>query len=104
MSAPTVFLGLPTVEPERIKVTRYRCPFCTRSRSRKQATVEHIARCWHNPAARSCKTCANYRPAYGPCAGDPQCNCGSSDEECTAGVQLPERGLITGCEKWEAIW
>lgn len=102
MNAPTAFLGVPTVEPVRIKVTRYRCPFCERSRSRKQATVEHIARCWRNPAVRSCRTCANYEPPNAGC-GEYRCNCGSG-EFCHAGVTLPDDGPVTGCEKWEVIW
>jgi hypothetical protein len=47
-------------QPEAITVTRYRCPFCHRSRAKKQATAAHIQRCWHNPANRTCKTCPFY--------------------------------------------
>ena len=38
-----------TAEPIRATVTRYRCPFCRRSRARRATTVEHIAHCFKNP-------------------------------------------------------
>jgi hypothetical protein len=49
--------------PVVIQVTRYRCPFCTRARAKKTNAEAHIARCWHNPDARACKTCIHYEPA-----------------------------------------
>lgn len=77
-------------EPEKITVTRHRCPHCRRSWSRKKAATGHIARCWSNPAAQSCKTRAFYVP-----------------EECAAGVDLRQfddedgrRVLPIGCPKW----
>lgn len=54
----------PVAEPVVLKVTRYRCPFCTRSRSSKAAIRPHIPRCWHNPAGRGCGICEHYLPAY----------------------------------------
>jgi len=37
------------IEPIATKVTRYRCPFCRRSRSRRPAVVGHMAHCFKNP-------------------------------------------------------
>lgn len=96
-------------EPVKFTAVRYRCPHCSRSGSRRAAITEHIGRCWSNPAAKSCKTCAFYAPYSGPC-DETGCNC-SSDEECTAGIDLTQfddadgrRVLPLGCQKWEAIW
>lgn len=91
--------------PEPITVKRWRCPFCRRSRSSRKATAEHIGRCWLNPANRTCKTCANYEyAAGGGCDGlGPHFGCNDSSEECTAGVDLPADGPVTGCPLWRAI-
>lgn len=88
--------------PERIISTRWRCPYCPRSRSSKTAVIEHMGRCWYNPEVRSCKTCANFEPAYGP---EPDTGYGYP-EGCAAGVDLdtgePFSALPVGCAKWEA--
>lgn len=98
-------------------VTRFRCPFCPRTASSKKRTAEHIGRCWHNPQARSCKTCKHYEPAEPSgdyCFPGRPCNCNEgTDESCAIGVSLAGRGtegdddyvrpgLIVGCDKWEA--
>ncbi len=87
MSTPTAFV-----------VTRWRCPFCTVTRSSKSGAERHIARCWYNPEAKSCKTCANYDPAE----SDPETGY-HSDEQCQAGIELPGYPeLPLNCPKWEA--
>jgi hypothetical protein len=93
-----------TAEPVPVMVRRFRCPFCSRSRSSKAATAEHIARCWLNPEVRSCRTCAHLEswPDAGPCFPGRPCNCGDGGQECGLGVVLPESGLpVTGCPMWE---
>ena len=45
------------VEAIAFKTTRYRCPFCSRSYSRRTSASKHIDRCWSNPEVRGCKTC-----------------------------------------------
>jgi hypothetical protein len=89
--------------PVPVMVRRFECPFCHRRRSSKAATAEHIARCWMNPAARSCKTCAHYEFYRGGayCVGTP-CNCDPSEELCHAGVDLPDSMPVTGCPLWSA--
>ncbi|MBM9509936.1 hypothetical protein [Actinacidiphila acididurans] len=85
--------------PVPVQVTRYKCPFCTRSRSRKQAIEQHIARCWHNPEVRACKTCTHYEPPepgpYPEHPGWPE-SCGAADG--------PDRldTICTGCPLWQA--
>jgi hypothetical protein len=90
--------------PESITVTRWRCPFCHRSRSSKRATAEHIERCWLNPAVRSCKTCANREPGGDACGCEPGCNWGSPPggipDSCTAGVDRSDGEIKTGCPLW----
>jgi hypothetical protein len=72
--------------PVRIVVTRWKCPHCNRGWSAKGWAARHIDRCWHNPAARGCKTCKHFDmdyDGYEVCGmgvdltGSPQCaRCG----------------------------
>ncbi len=90
-----------TVEPERVEVVRWRCPFCRRSHSGRGRAREHMTRCWFNPAARSCKTCVHFQEATSSCYADPSCNC-ASPEICSAGVDLEKLSkLPIHCPKWE---
>ena len=96
-------VGVDAIAPEPFTVTRWRCPFCRRSRSAKRATAEHIARCWLNPDVRSCKTCAHFEPAHDACGCEPGCNWGSPaggvPDSCAAGVAL-DGDVKTGCPLW----
>lgn len=91
--------------PVTIRVTRYACPHCSRSRAKRQATIEHIGRCWKNPANRTCKTCIHFDPGGDACGCEPGCNWGSSGPEmpsCAAGRDLPDDyAPVTNCPKWE---
>jgi len=59
--------------------------------------VAHIARCWLNPEARGCKTCANYWPSEeGPYDQHP-----GWAESCGVGRDI-KAGLRTGCSQWAA--
>jgi hypothetical protein len=89
-----------TAVPIAFTATRYRCPFCSRSRSARKATAAHIERCWHNPEARGCKTCANYYPGDSGCGiHNPVCNC-ASPEMCMANVAA-FNGPLIHCDQWE---
>jgi hypothetical protein len=82
---------------EVVKVTRYRCPHCGRTRSKPGAAAAHVARCFKNPAARSCKTCGAYQPPEpGDDTGYPGC-----PEGCDAGEDISQ-GIKTACPSWEA--
>lgn len=88
--------------PVVLTVKRYRCPYCIRwSRSSKAKTVEHMGRCWYNPAAHGCKTCANFEPEADACGCESGCNWGNSGqsvpEHCSAGVDLSGRPPCPGC-------
>ncbi len=92
----------PALEPERIQVTRWRCPHCGRSRSSRSATVAHMARCWHNPGARSCKTCEFFEFDY----DEPHVGYVGKGDVCGKNVELPVdvRGrttLAVGCPQWK---
>lgn len=89
-----------TAEPVALRVTRWKCPFCTRARASKAATVEHIGRCWSNPEVRSCKTCRHYEVTGGFCDGDPMCNCPPAEEICHAGIRLTG-DVEVGCPAWQ---
>lgn len=82
--------------PVVIRTTRYLCPSCRRGHSKQAAAVAHIARCWHNPEARACKTCAHYLPAE----SEPEVGY-SSPEGCADGVDLAA-GLVANCARWAA--
>lgn len=92
--------------PERIQAIRWRCPHCGRSRSSRSATVEHMARCWYNPAARSCKTCVHFEEGSDGCFDDPSCNC-ASGESCRKGLEVDvltknkRTTFPTDCPLWE---
>ncbi|HEY9415037.1 MAG TPA: hypothetical protein VIQ30_09790 [Pseudonocardia sp.] len=115
-------------EPIPFRVTRYRCPHCPRTASSKARTVEHIGRCWRNPAARGCKTCKHFDNTYEDygedcaagvdLAGRPACpDChgtgyaagflrlpddGTKCPTCKGDAAEIKPGPIVGCEKWEA--
>lgn len=84
-------------EPNPVKVTRYRCPHCGRSHSGKSRCVKHMERCWFNPDARGCKTCAHFQ-AYLPADCDGLIVY-SSDiaERCLAGNDLTANLNCAGC-------
>lgn len=73
------------IEPIPFKTTRYRCPHCPRTASSKARMVDHIGRCWTNPEARACKTCAHYQAWT------------DEPEHCLAGVSLAGRPACPGC-------
>jgi hypothetical protein len=79
-------------EPVKVTVTRWLCPHCRRGRAHKQATVEHIARCWANPERHTCRTCAHQQR---DCVWVPYCEL---DED---------RDIVTeprsDCPLWAAI-
>lgn len=86
-----------TSEPIAIKVTRYRCPHCTRSASKKPAIRDHIGRCWVNPGNRTCRTCS----AYTRYPAEPDVGLFTDDEECAHECDLPGDGTpVTKCAKW----
>lgn len=93
-------------EPIEFMQRRWKCPHCSRSRTRRTAIEEHIARCWRNPDNRTCKTCIFFLPAsssggYWCIPGQP-CSCNDADPECKAGVEFPDFAAlpIVGCSKW----
>ena len=79
-----------------VTVTRHQCPHCRRTWAKRAAAVAHVARCWQNPAARGCKTCAHFTPPEeGPYPEHP-----GFPEQCEAGQSLAD-GLRAGCRVWE---
>ena len=88
-------------EPIAVRVTRYRCPFCSRGHASRSRARDHVARCWLNPENRGCKTCAHHQPFgfEGHCIPGVACICGETAEECRAGLDI-SGGLITGCPLW----
>lgn len=93
--------ALSTSSPVAVRVTRYQCPPCGRTHSSKRRAVEHMGRCWQNPAARGCKTCKNFEPGHDACGCESGCNWGGNPvtESCAAGVSLagrPACGLCNG--------
>jgi hypothetical protein len=94
-------------EPVAIRVTRYRCPFCLKSASRKTGIRPHIEFCWGNPAKRGCGTCKHYDEGYPDTytePGEPAC--------CEKGLPMtveyrnedgePRTHSVSQCPGWEA--
>ena len=73
--------------PIALVVTRWRCPFCPRSLSSKPRMVEHISKCWRNPAVRGCKTCKHFDPY----------NMLADTEGCSLGVDLTGQKACERC-------
>ncbi|MFF6844635.1 hypothetical protein ACFY8X_38595 [Streptomyces tanashiensis] len=94
---------IPAEDPLVIQVTRYQCPHCRQSRSKKTAAIAHIGRCWKNPAVRTCKTCEHYLPAYPveTCNPGQGCGCGDLPEACDVGNEIPADQPASHCPKWE---
>lgn len=89
--------------PIRTTVVRYKCPHCNRHCARRRAAIEHIERCWKNPANRTCRTCVLFRStgdgSY--CFPGRPCGCNAVEEWCDANVELRTDGLpVVGCPKW----
>lgn len=91
----------------RVVVTRHKCPHCGRTWSKQPAAAAHVARCWHNPAVRSCKTCEHHQPAYrgDTCNPGEWCACSDYPEACDVDA-VPAGATffpITDCPKWQPI-
>jgi len=86
-------------QPIPVRVLRHKCPHCGRTASRPGRAREHIARCWHNPDAKGCKTCKHYRGWADACGCEPGCNWGGEPiaEHCDVGVSLAGRPACFGC-------
>ena len=78
-------------------VLRHYCPFCSRGHAHKRSAIAHVAKCWRNPASRSCKTCGCYQPPERADYYDGYPGC---PEGCDAGLDL-SGGLRTHCDAWE---
>jgi hypothetical protein len=68
-----------------------------------------MARCWSNPEARGCKTCAHFEKyAGGPtCFPGRPCDCNDGYEQCGVGISLtvPDSSRtspLVHCASWEA--
>lgn len=80
--------------PIPFRTLRYRCPHCPRTGASKTRVTEHIGRCWLNPAARACKTCAHYRPGI---PGEIDTGWPGEAEHCAIGVNLAGRKACERC-------
>lgn len=93
------------LEPLTVTVKRYECPFCHRRHSAKTAARKHMARCWLNPAVRSCKSCANLaeEPDGEPCEAGRPCPCNNGYRICEAtGKEFGRDDTfpVTNCPLW----
>lgn len=58
--SPAVLAAM-SAQPIAYTVQRYKCPHCGGfPRSRRTLVVEHMARCWKNPAVKACPTCRHF--------------------------------------------
>jgi hypothetical protein len=80
--------------PIPVRVTRYRDPHCGRTHASRRRAEEHMARCWRNPDAHGCFTCAHFEQHV---PGDIDTGSPGHDEHCTAGVDLTGQPACTHC-------
>lgn len=73
--------------------TRYRCPICRRSYSRRGTAVNHQAQCWLDPENKACRTCAHFNPRA--CFAE---TCSSDGEPLDSFTGK----WVIGCPSWEA--
>ena len=78
--------------PIPVRVLRHKCPHCPRTATRPVRVREHMARCWYNPAARGCKTCAHFEQD----PGDAEIGL-VGGESCDVGVSLAGRPACGRC-------
>lgn len=95
-----------TTEPIPVMVRRFECPHCARRRASKAATRQHMARCWYDPANKTCKTCTHFEPV--DCCGAPDLySCYTpmcpTAPTCAAGVDLGTTWPVVGCDRWTAM-
>jgi hypothetical protein len=79
--------------PIPVRVLRHKCPHCPRTASRPVRIREHMDRCWHNPAARGCKTCKHHDFEY----GEPDVGLDGDGDVCEQGVDLAGRPACGAC-------
>ena len=79
-------------EPVKVMVLRFDCPFCGSGfRSSKKAyVVEHMKRCWSDPAKKTCRTCAHFDRAA----------MWDAEDVCNLGQDVPERAPVVDCSLW----
>ena len=80
-------------------VQSYRCEFCSHARpyASKSACAAHEARCFRNPATRSCATCKYADIALVPVEDRP--GCVTTETRCKA--RKPAEPLTTLCPSWK---
>lgn len=75
-----------SAEPIAMPTVRFQCPHCRRTWAKQKAAAAHIARCWHNPDVKACKTCIYLIP---PCDG-PYPEHPGWPEDCELGLLLAD--------------
>lgn len=78
-----------TVAVEAVTVTRWRCPWCRWSWSKRAAASAHAGWCARNPASRACSTCRHFRRQPCCATGSDSCGC-MGRNKCT----------VNGFETW----
>lgn len=88
----------PKLLPLTVKVTRYKCPACSRSHATKQRCAHHIERCWYAPQNKACKTCRHATSLPAAPGTEPL----GYRPACAIGVQLPagEAYPARDCPEW----
>lgn len=80
-----------------VTVVRHQCPHCRATRAHKVAARRHVARCYRNPAVRSCRTCEHHIPA------DFDEHAGPAAEACDARPyqEQPKTFPAVDCPLWQ---
>lgn len=95
--------------PMPVVVTRHQCPHCRRYTRADPKRVEwHMARCFKNPGARTCKTCAHHQEEsidHGHyCIPGRRCGCNDWDEACIHpdGPEDDYKFPVINCPLWKS--
>lgn len=90
----------PAPPPLRVTVSRYLCPGCHRTWSRRSSAVAHMERCWRLRANHACLTCRHFD--NGRCCSGHECGCnGESDWTCVVGGPIQDGRAVLFCPLWE---
>lgn len=87
----------PKPQPRIVIRKRFQCPFCSFSRATKRLVVEHIARCWHDPANKTCRSCVFFERGH----LEGYVLEREVPDACALGEPVQPKEPVVGCHLWQ---
>lgn len=84
--------------PLAVMVRRYECPHCGWRRADKTLVARHIARCWHDPAMRTCRSCVFFERGH---AEETDYGWREVPDACALGEPVEPRHPVIACPLWK---